>query len=170
MKVTFRPSVEERVAFMAALQREQQSHISQSISWIFFAFNLAVVPGLFIYNDMYVVALVVFLVNAVLEIFLLSWQQKKALREYVQRTSPEIEEYDSEVRIDERGITCEHAGNLTFYSWKNIRSIAETDQVIYFDSGSLKMFVPKSAFGNTDGAAALLREARRLKLASSQQP
>ena len=165
MKVVFRPSLEERVAFMAGMQRQQQSVASQSVSWIFFTFNLGVVPAFLLYKEMYIPALLVFGFNAAVAIFLLSWQQKRNIADYVRRTSPNLEDFDAEIDIGEGGIACEHAGNRTFYSWRNIQSVDQTDEVVSFNTGYAMMFVPKRALDLVN-AEEFIAEAKRLKTAA----
>ena len=151
---------------MTRLQREQTAQASKGISWIYFVFNLGVVPALLFFREMAGLALLVFIVNTALTVFLLTWQQNRALREHVERTSPDLENHDAVFEIDNDGITCDHAGNKTTYAWKNVKSVDQTAEAIYFDAGYAKMFIPKRVFNEPNACSNFLAEAQRLKLAS----
>ncbi len=165
MKVLFRPSYEEHVAFLANRQREQQSKSNNHITWIFFSFNLGVVPAMLFLMDKELWALGVFVFNAVMLIFLLAWQQKTSLRAYYEKVWPELEVHDCEIDLSDSGVSCEHAGNQNFYPWNNVRFVGENDQIIYFDVGPTQLLASKRGFTTTAEARAFFDLARKLQSA-----
>ena len=162
MKVLFRPSYDEHVAHLTVRQRQESSEVSQMASWVLFAFNLGFVPALLVFRDLYLMAAGVFVVNAVIVIFLLSWQQKKNLRSYYERVWPELENHDCEIELSENGVLCRHAGNHTFFPWKNIKKIIQDDSMITFDAGHTALLVSKRGFDDKESSDAFLAEAKRL--------
>lgn len=167
MKVIFRPSVDEHVEFLAESQRQRQSKTTNTITWIFFSFNLGFVPAILFLNDLVWVALAVFAFNALVMIVLLSWQNKNSLRKYYEDVWPELEQHDCEIAVDEKGVECEHAGNQNFYPWENVRSIGETDRLVFFDVGPTYVLASKRGFSNHEEAKAFIEIANNAKSSSS---
>ena len=165
MKVTFRPSIDEHVEFLAERQKQVQSSVSHNFTWLLFIFNLAVVPAIFIFNDFIWLAITVFAVNAIVMIILLSWQQKSGLRKYYEDVWPHLENHICEIRIDEKGFECEHAGNLNSYLWKNVRAVGATAKLIFFDVGPTQVLISKRGFADEQNTKEFIDLAQKYKSA-----
>lgn len=150
MKVVFRPSLQEHIEFLTDRQKRNQPKVSSTVTWIFFAFNLGFVPAMLISNDHFWAGIVLFVINAVMLIFLLSWQQTNNIRKYYQETWPQLEDHDCEITIDENGVESKHAGNRNFFPWANVRTIGQTERLIFFDVGPTNVLVSKRCFINDD--------------------
>ena len=167
MKVIFRPSVDEHVEFLAESQRQRQAKTTNTVTWIFFSFNLGFVPAILFLNDLLLAAFIVFAFNAFLMIVLLSWQNKSSLRKYYEDFWPELEQHECEIVVDAKGVDCMHAGNRNFYPWKNVRSIGETDRLIFFDVGPTYVLASKRGFSKDEEAKAFIESANNHKSGST---
>ena len=152
MRVIFRPSLEEHIEFLTARQKQNRPRASNAVTWIIFAFNLGFVPALLLFNDLLWSGIIIFVVNALMMIFLLSWQQTENLRTHYLETWPQLELHDCEITIDENVVESKHAGNRNSFPWTNVRCIGSTDRLIFFDVGTTQVLVSRRGFANDEEA------------------
>lgn len=169
MKVTFCPSREEHIEFLLERQKQRQSKATNYILWLFLIFNIWIVPGILIYWERVWTGLAAFALNLVLVLFVWSVQQKGSVRKHFENAWPELEKFDCEIEIDELGLSCEHAGNKSFYPWRNIEAIGSMLGQIFFDAGPATVLLSKRAFVDKQAEMDFFEQAQKYQRATQAE-
>jgi len=166
MKVTFRPSREEHIEFLLERQKQRQSKATNYILWLFLIFNIWIVPGILIYWERVWTGLAAFALNLVLVLFVWPSQQKGSVRKHFENSWPELEKFDCEIEINELGLSCEHAGNKSFYPWRNIEAIGSMLGQISFEADPATVLLSKRAFADKQAEEDFIQQAQEYKTAA----
>lgn len=115
----------------------------------FVVLNLAMVPALLFYAEMFIAAIALFVINLTIAVFVLPNLAKTEYRRFYEFHFPNFEQEVVRVELHNNGVSCSHLSDSSFYSWQNFTHIVETEDSIHlYMTGGRGMAVRKNGFAN----------------------
>ena len=127
----------------------------------FLAINLVGLPVVLWLVDAVIFGIAVFVINIVFALIFLPAIVSSDYRRYYRTMFSRREEDICEIELSEDGISCRHAGDFSFHSWKNVRELEETKTSIYFFFEHNGIGVAKTGFAFDEQKDLFLAFAKR---------
>lgn len=161
IKVTFIPVKDDYIHISRVISTSITD--SRSVNYLYRAFlvlNAIGFPAYLIFAGYPMLGLAIFTANVLAFIILIPSNEKKKEQQFYDKLFKHIGDHPLEIELTANGIMARSDDDEGLIAWKNIVSIQESREVIYFFSRSKGMAVRKSGFGSDEQQAAFLETAR----------
>ena len=147
LKVAFYPTTDDLAYIVEKINKSYKlPSQAQYALQAFLTVNLVGLPLVLWYYDAFVIAIGVFVLNAIFGAVFLPAVVRSDYRRYFRVMFGKIEDDIVEVELTDDGLWCRHAGDSSFHAWKNVKLLEETKNSIYFFFEHKGMAVAKSGF------------------------
>ncbi|MBK9165189.1 MAG: YcxB family protein [Acidobacteria bacterium] len=145
--VEFYPKVDDHVYVSLRINTAVKPRAATNYAFQAFLFiNAIAFPAFLLFSGHVVAAAIVFAINFVAFTFILPRANTDHHRDYYQQLFGDREKFPARVEISAEGVAYTSEGGTSFWPWRKIRSIEETNEAIYFFIDGNGFGVQKSGF------------------------
>lgn len=161
IKVTFVPVRDDYIYVSRAISAsiDDRKHVNYPYR-VFLVLNAICFPAFLIFTGHPIIGLSIFAVNVLVFIILVPSNEKKENEKFYNKLFKDIGDHLLEVELTENGVMVSSDGDEGRIAWKNITSIQDSREVLYFFTDSSGIAVRKSAFESEEQQAAFMDTAR----------
>jgi hypothetical protein len=169
--VQFYPSLEDQVYIASRIGGSVPvSTLTGYAYYIFLFLNVIVFPAFLWMNNYFITGIAVLALNVLALVFIIPRVNSDGYRKYYQHLYANRENKVARVVLNSEGATYESDGGMSFWPWRRIESIEETEEAIYFFFDGNGFAVRKTGFPYQEEANVFTEYARRnLELARKGQ-
>ncbi len=151
MKVEFHASIDDYVHVADRISASVPEKTSTLYFYYAFLFLNAIIFPVFLWFNQYLLTgLIVFLLNMGALMFLIPRVGSDSNRNYYEHLHGNLENEIATVELGTDGVRYYHDGCETFFSWRKITSVEETEQSIFFYLKGNGFAVRKNGFAYRD--------------------
>lgn len=171
IKITFIPVKDDYIYVSRALTSslDDRRPINYLYS-VFLVLNAICFPAYLIFAGHPIIGLSIFAVNVLVFIILVPSNEKKENEKFYNKQFKDIGDHPLEVELTENGVLVSSDGDEGRMAWKNITSIQDSREVLYFFTDSSGIAVRKSAFESEEQRTMFMDTARYYHRLSRADP
>lgn len=145
--VEFYPTVDDQVYVSLQINNAVKPKAATNYAFQAFLFiNAIAFPAYLLFSGYVVATAIVFAINFVAFTFILPRANTDHHRDYYQQLFGDREKYPARVELTTEGVNYSAEGGTSFWPWRKIRGIEETNEAIYFFIDGNGFGVQKSGF------------------------
>jgi len=161
LAVEFHPSVDDYVHIANRVTASIKTPLGIQYAYQFFLFiNAIVFPVVLWLNDYYIAGILILAANIAALSWLIPWFTRGGHRAYFEQVIGPRENEIARVELNSSGIRYSSDDGESFFPWRRITAIEETDDAIFFFFSGNGFAVRKSGFAYRDEQDAFSRFAR----------